>query len=995
MEALAVLLVLAAVLLGPVLAIIALIRTSRVSRLEARVHEQERQLSRLVARIYQLEQQGSRDTPAVEDTESSATPDLDLTEELNEPAPAPTPTPTPPPTSMPPPEAPAEPAHPTSPAPPKEFVPHTSKPKIDWERWIGIRGAALLGAIALALAGLLFFKYSIEQGLITPVMRVVMGTLTGLACLTGSEVLRRRGYRHTADGIAGAGAVILYAAFWAANILYGLIGMFVAFGLMALVTAACCVIAVRRNAMVVAVLGLVGGFATPLLLSTGSDRPIGLFGYVLLLDLGLLFVGHRRRWPSLAALSLIGTALMQALWIGERMTPDRLWFGLIILALFSLMFAFMPRGAGDVTRVGFWTRLGAILYPFAFALYFAGRVDLGPRLYPIGLLLALLSVGAGWLSLRERRSAIGTGAAVAGMAVVGIWVVQHPLTNASAWETIAVTVGLALIFHLFVEYDPTESSFDSSPAPAACIAIAGSFLITIPASNNAAVTIWPFLVGWLALAALCYRHASFPGRSALQLLAAAGLGAGFTALHAYGASLPATGLFLGLLLALPAASTVLAIGRQRAAPGTSLWIDAERATAVLSLILLVGLSLSDYLHTLEALPALCMALLLAIPALLTATRLGQGGWFAGAAAASWFVHIRWIFNPAPVESVSVALLVLAAGVLLFTCWPLLPSRRLDDDASAWYTAALTGPLWFFPLRFLFELRFGDGFIGLLPVALGAVSLGALLRSRALLPSGSAARRRAEVWFSAVALCMVALAIPLQLDREWITIGWALQGFAVLALWKRLNHPGLKYFGLGLLGVVGARLLVNPALLHYHPRSTVRLVNWLLYTYLVPAAAMIGGMALLRPLELERARSWETTLYRRGHALGANACGVGAILVVFAWINLAVADWFATGPFLTLSFGDRPDQRLAVSIAWALYALILLGLGMARGSLGLRWLSLGFLLFTIGKVFLYDLGALRDLYRVASLVGLAISLILVSLLYQRFVFRRDEPPPPGG
>ena len=63
------------------------------------------------------------------------------------------------------------------------------------------------------------------------------------------------------------------------------------------------------------------------------------------------------------------------------------------------------------------------------------------------------------------------------------------------------------------------------------------------------------------------------------------------------------------------------------------------------------------------------------------------------------------------------------------------------------------------------------------------------------------------------------------------------------------------------------------------------------------------------------------------------------------------------------------------------------------SLGLRWLSLSFLLVTIGKVFLYDLGALRDLYRVASLVGLALSLILVSLLYQRFVFRKSRAEEP--
>ena len=59
--------------------------------------------------------------------------------------------------------------------------------------------------------------------------------------------------------------------------------------------------------------------------------------------------------------------------------------------------------------------------------------------------------------------------------------------------------------------------------------------------------------------------------------------------------------------------------------------------------------------------------------------------------------------------------------------------------------------------------------------------------------------------------------------------------------------------------------------------------------------------------------------------------------------------------------------------------------MAKSSQGLRWISLAFLVLTIGKVFLYDLGELEDLYRVASLVGLAISLILVSLAYQRFVF----------
>ena len=77
----------------------------------------------------------------------------------------------------------------------------------------------------------------------------------------------------------------------------------------------------------------------------------------------------------------------------------------------------------------------------------------------------------------------------------------------------------------------------------------------------------------------------------------------------------------------------------------------------------------------------------------------------------------------------------------------------------------------------------------------------------------------------------------------------------------------------------------------------------------------------------------------------------------------------------------------MSIAWGLYALVLLAIGMGRKSVSLRWVSLAVLLLAIGKVFVYDLGELRDLYRVLSLLGLAFSLILVSFGYQRFVFRR--------
>ena len=65
------------------------------------------------------------------------------------------------------------------------------------------------------------------------------------------------------------------------------------------------------------------------------------------------------------------------------------------------------------------------------------------------------------------------------------------------------------------------------------------------------------------------------------------------------------------------------------------------------------------------------------------------------------------------------------------------------------------------------------------------------------------------------------------------------------------------------------------------------------------------------------------------------------------------------------------------------------MGTWRRTSSLRWTSLGLFFLTIGKVFLYDLGQPEGLYRVGSLAGLALSLIAVSPLYQRFVFRETR------
>jgi uncharacterized membrane protein len=896
----------------------------------------------------------------------------------------------------------ASPPQPPFESPPPRLAPPPSPwEQINWEQWIGVRGAALLGGVVLALAALLFLQYSIERGLIPPIVRVAIGLLVGAGSIVGSEVLRKRGYRSTANALAGAGAVILYASVWAARALYELIGAGFAFVLMILVTVTCGLLSWRHSAREIAVLGLAGGFATPILLSSGSDNPIGLFAYVLMLDGGLLLLARKRGWPLLMALGMAGTFLYQFAWILGRMGPDRYWLGLLILGVFSAFFVLAANwkpeageDSGALRGKQRMTQIAGVLLPFAFALYFAGSANLGPHLYPAAILMALLCAAAGWLGRAQQFELLPLGAAAGSLGVVLVWLVSTQLTTALAWEAFGICFGLALIFHVFVEFTlraPGGASDRIASRPALITALGFLLLLAVRPAAEFNPVVWPWMCGWVALAALLIRQSLLPGEGRRQIAAAAGLGLGFALFlashHQYPAFPPAE-LFLGL--ALLACAGFQAVSLRRADGEGRRAADIAAATA--PMLLLFALVFVALALQMAAWLFLTATLVLALLTIQAATRLAAGKLYFAAMFLLSGCHLVWTYFPAPfwghreIGWTAMGLQMLA--VVLFTFWPFLAGPRFLSRPWAIYTAALAGPAWFFSLRAIYEFLFGTAASGVLPVVLGAISLGAVQRVRKLGAAGEPAMR-GLVWFAAVALSFIALAIPLQLDKEWITIGWAVQGLAILALWKRLDHPGLKYFGLALLAAVSARLVLNAEVLGYHARSGLPIVNWLMYTYLLPAAALLGSAYLLRDLEVSRRRGREAPLYEHGKPVGAVACGLAAILVVFVWINLTIFDFYSAGARVEVSFERMAARDLTLSLAWAVYALLLLGIGFQRDAGALRWLSLAFLVLTIGKVFLHDLGELEDLYRVASLVGLALSLILVSLAYQRFVFRKGS------
>ena len=111
-----------------------------------------------------------------------------------------------------------------------------------------------------------------------------------------------------------------------------------------------------------------------------------------------------------------------------------------------------------------------------------------------------------------------------------------------------------------------------------------------------------------------------------------------------------------------------------------------------------------------------------------------------------------------------------------------------------------------------------------------------------------------------------------------------------------------------------RLVVNPAVLGYYPRSGWPVLNWLAYTYLIPTGALLGAAAILRRREVERRREGEAAIYAAGHPVGAVLCSLAAIAVVFVWINLTIFDAFAPRPELVLTFEPLLARDLTLSLA---------------------------------------------------------------------------------
>lgn len=217
-------------------------------------------------------------------------------------------------------------------------IPEAAKRKSDIEKFIGENLINKIGIAITVIGVAIGAKYSIENDLISPLTRIILGYVFGLGLLVFGIKLKSKYENFSAVLVSGAMAILYFITYFAFA-LYGLIPQLAAFSIMVVFTVFTVIAALQYSRQIIAHIGLVGAYAVPFLLSDGSGKVVVLFSYMSILNIGILIIALKKYWKALYFVSFGLTWLIFLSWYIAKFQPTE-HFGLafVFLSLFFVIF---------------------------------------------------------------------------------------------------------------------------------------------------------------------------------------------------------------------------------------------------------------------------------------------------------------------------------------------------------------------------------------------------------------------------------------------------------------------------------------------------------------------------------------------------------------------------------------------------------------------------------------------------------------------------------
>ena len=873
-------------------------------------------------------------------------------------------------------------------SPKSRFANLVPKISFDFEDIFGRLLPIWAGGVTLAVAGFFLVKYSIEQGLLGPQVRVALGFLFGGALLGGAELAFRNEHRisdpRVRQALAGAGLATLYASFYLAGSLYGLVGSAVAFAGLAGVTGAAILLSFRFG-MPSAILGLVGGFAAPMLVGSEEANLPLLAIYLALVTGGLTYAGNRqgRSWLALAALAGgLGWGVLMLV-SGVTGFTDILAFGGYLVVMGALVPAFT-----DGRDAGTWLKIGAAglaALQMAAMVAQAGYSLLAWGLY--GLLAAALAFFA-WREPHMRWATAFT--ALLGTMMLALWFDPEPTQFALVLAGLLAVFGAVPLANMYRDAHVAADSWQLGGFSLAAIWLCygqfgGGERDRLVALASLGIALLPALGAFL----LWPRQDKALPRDGIVVLSAAALGLAC-------AGLIATPLWAAPIIIAAIACGLAALGWQRddKALVAMAWIGAL-GTLMALLLTPTGEPEFQRLGGLEAEADTTRALLRwaaslapflalslrrradqwqpAADALAALAVYGVFSQFMPPASLAWIAAAGALALAFAVPARFAARLALAAVAVLWALLPVLEWSFAAVLAVAGKPMLLTGSIdWQ-----MIALRLVPALAALASLVWRPVSVQKLHGSAALSASALLALVTAHMAFKQI-LSLQDMQAFLALGIVERTVWQALLLGAGIALVRLARgRVVFEHAGLGLAGLSLAHFGLF-SLGWHNPLWDGQLVGPLpVANMLVPSY----GVALAAIWWLARQRLPAQILPR--WVFDASA------MLLVSMLALSLLRHAFAGSLMTSPPVEQTEDLLR-SLLGIILAIAFLLWGARTQSRSWRIGSLVLMLGAVLKVFLFDANGLEGLLRVASFVALGFSLIGIGWFYARQLRTFESP-----
>jgi uncharacterized membrane protein len=205
------------------------------------------------------------------------------------------------------------------------------------ENFIGLRLIHIVGIVVLVIGLSIGVKYAIDQNLISPGLRIGLAYAAGAVLYILSVRLKSRYNLFSAILFSGAMASLYFTTF-GAFVFYGFFSFFIAFALMAALTVFTVAQAISYNRQEIAILGLVGAYAIPFLISVNAERIDLFFLYIALINTGLSFLVFSKEWKLAGRIAQAFTWIIVLGWLAIRFKPAMQWMGVAFITYFFLLF---------------------------------------------------------------------------------------------------------------------------------------------------------------------------------------------------------------------------------------------------------------------------------------------------------------------------------------------------------------------------------------------------------------------------------------------------------------------------------------------------------------------------------------------------------------------------------------------------------------------------------------------------------------------------------